>query len=57
MLLMHKKEILQLFSKLSHAYPDEYRAIFEKAHTGMFSANSSQDYLDIKGWLEEKLKS
>ena len=57
LVISQDKEILQLFSKLSHAYPDEYRAIFEKALAGMFSANSSQDYLDIKGWLEEKLKS
>jgi hypothetical protein len=51
------KEILNLFSKLSHAYPDEYQTIFKKAHTEIFPAHSrqTQDYIDIKGWLEEKL--
>ena len=51
------KEILNLFSKLSHAYPEEYQTIFKKAYTEMFPPHSqqTQDYIDIKGWLIEKL--
>jgi hypothetical protein len=53
------KKLLNLFSKLSHAYPEEYQAIFKKAHTEMFPPHSrqTQDYIDIKGWLEEKMKT
>ncbi|HKZ37538.1 MAG TPA: hypothetical protein VJ184_07815, partial [Chryseolinea sp.] len=52
------KKLLNLFSKLSHAYPEEYQGIFKKAHTEIFSPHSeqTQDYIDIKGWLEEKIK-
>jgi len=51
------REILNLFSKLSHAYPEEYQTIFKKAYTEMFPPHSqqTQDYIDIKGWLIEKL--
>jgi hypothetical protein len=53
------KRLLNLFSRLSHAYPEEYQAIFKKAHTELFPASSSQtqDYIDIKGWLEEKIEA
>jgi hypothetical protein len=51
------KKTLTLFSKLSHAYPDEYHAIFKKAHAEMIESPSPpQDYIDLKGWLEEKLR-
>lgn len=52
------KKILNLFSKLSHAYPHEYAAIFKRTHAEIFVPNSQppQDYIDLKGWLEEKLK-
>jgi hypothetical protein len=52
------KNLLNLFSKLSHAYPEEYQMIFKKAHAEIFPANTkqTQDYIDIKGWLEEKIK-
>ncbi|WP_257669961.1 hypothetical protein [Parapedobacter tibetensis] len=52
------KKLLNLFSKLSHAYPEEYQAIFKKAHTELFPPHfrQTQDYIDIKGWLEEKIK-
>jgi hypothetical protein len=52
------KKLLNLFSKLSHAYPEEYQAIFQKAHTEIFPPDSrqTQDYIDLKGWLEEKIK-
>jgi tetratricopeptide (TPR) repeat protein len=51
-------KLLNLFSKLSHAYPEEYPAIFKKAHTEIFPPDSrqTQDYIDIKGWLEEKME-
>jgi hypothetical protein len=51
-------KLLNLFSKLSHAYPEEHQAIFRKAHTEIFTPDSrqTQDYIDIKGWLEEKIK-
>ena len=52
------KKLLNLFSKLSHAYPEEYQAIFKKALAEIFPPDSTQtqDYIDIKGWLEEKIK-
>jgi hypothetical protein len=52
------KKLLNLFSKLSHAYPNEYQAIFKKAHAEIFPPDSvqTQDYIDIKGWMEEKIK-
>lgn len=52
------KKLLNLFAKLSHAYPEEYKAIFKKAHTDIFPPDfrQTQDYIDIKGWLEEKMK-
>jgi tetratricopeptide (TPR) repeat protein len=51
------KKILNLFSKLSHSYPDEYQAIFKNAYAEIFPPNSGQrqDYIDLKGWLEEKI--
>jgi hypothetical protein len=51
------KELLKLFSKLSHAYPEDYPSIFKKAYTEIFPQPSAQtqDYIDIKGWLEEKI--
>lgn len=53
------KNLLNLFSKLSHAYPEEYSAIFKKAHAEIFPPHSrqTQDYIDIKGWLEEKMNT
>ncbi len=53
------KKLLNLFSKLSHAYPEEYQGIFKKAHIEIFPPQSgqTQDYIDIKGWLEEKMKN
>lgn len=52
------EKILNLFSKLGHAYPDEYQIILKKAYTEIFPAHSlqPQDYIDIKGWLEEKIR-
>ncbi|MBT1700453.1 hypothetical protein KK083_26435 [Fulvivirgaceae bacterium PWU4] len=52
------EKLLNLFAKLSHAYPDEYRAIFKKAFADICPPDSrqTQDYIDIKGWLEEKIK-
>jgi hypothetical protein len=52
-------KLLNLFSKLSHAYPEEYHAIFRKAHAEIFPTDyrQTQDYIDIKGWLEEKINS
>jgi hypothetical protein len=52
------KKLLNLFSKLCHAYPEGYQTIFKKAHAEMFPPNSkqTQDYIDIKGWLEEKIE-
>ena len=52
------KKLLNLFSKLSHAYPEEYQVIFKKAYAEIFppSSRQTQDYIDIKGWLEEKIK-
>lgn len=51
------KDLLNLFSKLSHASPDEYQVIFKKAFTEILPAQfrQTQDYIDIKGWLEEKM--
>jgi hypothetical protein len=51
------KMILNLFSKLSHSDPDKYQSIFKNAHAEIFPANSRQvqDYIDLKGWLEEKI--
>lgn len=50
-----QKELLSLFSKLSHANAEEYPAIFKKARNEIYPAANSQtqDYIDIKGWLEE----
>ena len=50
-----QKELLSLFSKLSHANAEEYPAIFKKARNEIYPATNSQtqDYIDIKGWLEE----
>jgi hypothetical protein len=52
------KKLLNLFAKLSHAYPEEYAAIFEKAYAEICSDDSgqSQDYIDIKGWLDVRRK-
>ncbi|HYG18097.1 MAG TPA: hypothetical protein VD816_04175 [Ohtaekwangia sp.] len=52
------KPLLNLFSKLSHAYPQEHAEIFARSYAEMFPENTkqSQDYIDIKGWLEEKIK-
>jgi hypothetical protein len=51
------KELLKMFSKLSHAYPEDYPSIFKKSYTEIFPQPSAQtqDYIDIKGWLEEKI--
>lgn len=53
------KKILNLFAKLSHAYPNEHVDIFRKAHAEIFvsSSQAPQDYIDLKGWVEEKLNS
>ena len=53
------KTLLNLFSRLSHAYPEDHRAIFKKAHAEILPPHSrqTQDYIDIKGWLEEKIKA
>jgi hypothetical protein len=52
------KKLLNLFAKLSHAYPKEYPAIFEKAYAEICSDDSgqNQDYIDIKGWLDVRRK-
>ena len=51
-----QKELLSLFSRLSHANPEEYAAIFKKALSEIYPPGSKQeqDYIDIKGWLLEK---
>jgi tetratricopeptide (TPR) repeat protein len=52
-----EKKLLTLFSKLCHAHPDEYPTIVKKAYGDIFPAGSgqTQDYIDIKGWIEEKV--
>jgi len=51
-------EILSLFSKLSQAYPLEYQAILKKSYAKFLHSDSRelQDFIDIKGWLEEKIE-
>ncbi len=51
-------EILSLFSKLSQAYPLEYQGVFKKSYAKFLYADSRemQDFIDIKGWLEEKIE-
>lgn len=53
------KALLNLFSKLGHAYPEEYHAIFKKAYAEIFPPDfrQTQDYVDIKSWVEEKMKA
>jgi len=52
-------EILSLFSKLSQAFPLEYQAILKKSYAKFLHSDSRelQDFIDIKGWLEEKIES
>lgn len=52
-----QKELLSLFSKLSHANPEEYPKIFKKALSEIYSPglDQKQDYIDIKGWLLENV--
>lgn len=51
-----QKELLSLFSKLSHANPEEYPIIFKKALSEIYppGLDQKQDYIDLKGWLLEK---
>lgn len=53
------KTLLNLFAKLSHAYPEEYPPIFKKAYAEIFPPDfrQTQDYIDIKAWMEEKMKA
>ena len=51
-----QKELFSLFSRISHAHQEEYPTLFKKALSEIYPAGSdqTQDYIDIKGWLEEK---
>jgi hypothetical protein len=51
-------KLLNLFANLSHAFPEEYQAVFKKAYAEIFPSEAleTQDYIDIKGWVEEKIK-
>ncbi|SEK66027.1 hypothetical protein [Parapedobacter koreensis] len=52
------KEVLNLFSGLSRAYPTAYEPIFKKSYAKFSRSDIGQlqDFIDIKGWLEEKMK-
>lgn len=51
------KNLMNLFAKLCHANSVDYPLIFKKAYTEIFPAGfrQTQDYIDIKGWLQEKV--
>jgi hypothetical protein len=56
-----ENELLALFSRLSVAPAKEYRQIFERSYCEINSkhatyAEKAMDYIDIKGWIEGKIK-
>jgi hypothetical protein len=52
---------LKLFSRLGHVYPDDYSRLFSETYQDLFASqadlSANLDYLDLKYWLESKLKN
>jgi hypothetical protein len=55
------QQILLLFSRLSLAPPKEFKDLFQKSYNEIYirhpnQAEKAQDYIDVKVWIENKLK-
>jgi hypothetical protein len=54
-------KILRLFSRLGQSYPSEYGNTFRKSYQELYGKGVKineelQDYIDFRGWIENKIK-
>jgi hypothetical protein len=58
----YEETILLLFSKLGRGMSREYKAVFKETFKSLFGSLNPQkeshlDYLDLKAWMQEKMKA